>query len=243
MLTFSNCAIVRPELTMNSKFFPIRKYFSLGTTANLSLAFSYSVERQTWCKTGEQWILSVLTQWGFDISYYKTLTEKLKSESDEDTMRWIENWLKKRAQRVHQQMLRTKWLQSSLAEKGLGIPMDTRLKMSQWRALGQRRLRKVSLAALGGMLPAHQGTWSFSAQPRWGHTWSAGSSSEVPSTGRHGHTGDPTHLKTWRNGTRSTEPDSSQIVPSDRTRVNGHKLKHGRFPVNIRKDFFYCECN
>jgi len=28
------------------------------------------------------------------------------------------------------------------------------------------------------------------------------------------------------------------VVPGDRTRVNGHKLKHRRCPLNIRKNFF-----
>lgn len=31
------------------------------------------------------------------------------------------------------------------------------------------------------------------------------------------------------------------VVPCDRTRGSGHKLKHRRFPLNSQKYWFYCE--
>lgn len=33
------------------------------------------------------------------------------------------------------------------------------------------------------------------------------------------------------------------VVPTDKTRVNGQKVKHIMFPLNIRKHSFYCECD
>ena len=33
------------------------------------------------------------------------------------------------------------------------------------------------------------------------------------------------------------------VVPSDRPRGDGHKLKHRMFPLNIRKTLFHCEAD
>jgi len=37
---------------------------------------------------------------------------------------------------------------------------------------------------------------------------------------------------------RRIGPDSFSVVPSDRTRGKGHKLKHRKLHLNTRKNFF-----
>lgn len=65
----------------------------------------------------------------------------------------------------HQQKLGADWLESSVAEKGLGIPVDMKLNMGQGCVLGTKK-------ANGKLFSADQWKWPFPSAWHWeGHTW------------------------------------------------------------------------
>jgi len=46
------------------------------------------------------------------------------------------------------------------------------------------------------------------------------------------------YIQNLKRGCKEEGARFFSVVPSDRTRGNGHKVKHGRFPWNIQKNFF-----
>jgi len=179
----------------------------------------------------------------------------------------------------HQHMLGASHVKSSLEEYDLGVLVDTKLNVSQQRALVAKnvnvilgcisqsisnRSREVILSLYSTLVTPHlECCVQF---------W-------APQYKRHGHTGEngtkgheydegTGACLLWREAERiGTVPASEKkaqghlphvykhlkgefkqdgarlfsVVPSDRTRDNGHKLKHRRCCLNIRKHFFYCE--
>lgn len=47
----------------------------------------------------------------------------------------------------------------------------------------------------------------------------------------------------WREVQRRESQALSSGMSTDRTRVNGQRVEHIKFPLNIRKHFFYCKCD
>lgn len=52
-----------------------------------------------------------------------------------------------------------------------------------------------------------------------------------------------TSISTWREVQRRESQALSSGMSTDRTRVNGQRVEHIKFPLNIRKHFFYCKCD
>lgn len=46
------------------------------------------------------------------------------------------------------------------------------------------------------------------------------------------------HGNISQSGAKRMVPDSFLVVPSNRTRSNGHELKHKKFYLGMRKNFF-----
>ena len=81
-----------------------------------------------------------------------------------------------------QNMLAANILESSVAEKDLGVPVDTKLSMSQQHTLAARKANSL-LGCIGNTIASRLREVIlplYSALMR--HIWSAGSSSGLPST-------------------------------------------------------------
>ncbi|KAK4806781.1 hypothetical protein QYF61_005577 [Mycteria americana] len=147
----------------------------------------------------------------------------------------------------YQYMLGATQLESSSAEKDLGVLVDTRLNMSQQRALATKRangilgcIRRTVASSTGestsGVLCPVLGS---TVQERHAilETVQQRAMKMIKGLEHLSYEERLRELGLFSLEKRRLRGGSHQLVPSDRTRGTGHKQKHRRFPLNIRKLF------
>ncbi|KAK4819773.1 LOW QUALITY PROTEIN: hypothetical protein QYF61_011373 [Mycteria americana] len=187
--------------------------------------------------------------------------DRLEKWADSSTRRDAKSCTLGKKNPMHQDMLGATQLERSLAEKDLGVLVDIRLSMSQKCALAAKKADDI-LAALGveggnpsALLSTGEATPGVQCpvlgspvQERHGHTGEnpmkghKDRKAERPGTVQPGEEkaqGDLINVcKYLKRGCKENGARLFSLVPSGRTRGSGHKLKHRRFPLNIRKHCF-----
>ncbi|KAK4824376.1 hypothetical protein QYF61_014036 [Mycteria americana] len=162
---------------------------------------------------------------------------------------------------MHQYMLGATQLESSLAEKNLGVLVDTRLNMSQQCTLVEKKVNG-RLGCIGLTIASRLREVIFPLYSA--HTWVPQYKRDMDivdrvqqratkmTEGLENFTylglvslekrrlrGDLINIhKYLKGGWKEDGARFFSVVPSDRTRGNGHKLKHEQCHLNIRKHFF-----
>ena len=168
----------------------------------------------------------------------------------------------------HQHRLGATQLESSLAEKDLGVLVDTRLDVNEPCALAAKKVNGI-LSCIRRSIASCGRRWSCTGEccvQVWAlqykrdmdvlervqeravkmikgqehlFPWGKAERAGTVQPGEEKAQGDLIHVYKYRMG--GNEEDGARlfpVMPSARTRGSEHKLKHRRFSLNIRKRFF-----